>query len=275
MALLVPSPRGPAYYSNITGRPSNTWGTGLTASSTTHNLGTITEIVSAANNKYPTHLLRVRFAEVGGSATVTDMLVNLYVGAASSEVLLIDSLMAGWSAQMSTYQSALSYDFPLYIPAGTRISGAARSVIASDTVRVYLELVHLPGLHPWCGTGVETLGQVTASSRGTQVTPGAASEGSWTSIATSGRRYGYIQPMAIGNPDTTATGRMVALDIGASSTAIPGLSDFIFGITSSERAENGQEGRYCDIASGTALEARLQSSTADVEASSVIFYGVY
>jgi hypothetical protein len=208
------------------------------------------------------------------SATITDGLLNIYFGAASSEVLIIDSLLIGWSAQVASFLVPVNYEFPIRIPRGTRISAAFRALIASDTCRVYIELMHLPNL-PWAGAGVETLGEVTASSRGTQVTPGTASEGSWTTIATSGRRYGYIHPMARGNTDTTVTGRVMALDIGTGSAALPDLSDFMFTGDGTERFQNVHSGRFCDIASGTALQARLQSDGSDAEATSVCLYGVY
>jgi len=129
----------------------------------------------------------------------------------------------------------------------------------------------------WAGAGVETLGALTATSRGTQVTPGGASEGTFTTIASSTRDYRYVLGRSIGSVDTTQNVSVQTLDIGTGSALIPGLENFYGTFTSGEICVPAPEdlGRWVQVPSGTALQARLQSHTTDTEAKSVCIYGVY
>ena len=131
----------------------------------------------------------------------------------------------------------------------------------------------------WCGRRVEALGADTANSIGTPVTPGGASEGSFTTIGTSTYAYGYVVPMIQGNgADTTLTDKGIAMDLGVGSALYKDFEDFLFTTGSSENSANwmgSASGRWCHIPAGTALQARLQSSTTNVEALDCLIYGVY
>ena len=120
------------------------------------------------------------------AANNTNSLVNIKVGGAGSEANLIENLTAGWAPNMDN-AGVQFYMFPLFIPAGTRISATHRAMLTSANVTCRLELVGGGRSYHWTGTGVETLGADTANSRGTSVTAGGAADGAWTSIGTSAR----------------------------------------------------------------------------------------
>ena len=150
------------------------------------------------------HVLRNNFL----AATDTDSLVNVYVGAASSEQLLIPNLLAGWieNPGASATTDRRRYLFPLKVPAGTRISATHRSVRTSiTTLRCRIKLLGGgEGTH-WTGTKVEAIGADTANSSGTYITTGGASEGTLTRLgasdgaATLAHDWGFVLPMVGGS----------------------------------------------------------------------------
>jgi len=271
MGLLIPAPRFGAQEFSYSGRPTTTWGTTLTAHATPHTEpASKTTIIAATVEEYD--LITVEVSETSTSATLTDGLVNIYLGAAASEVILLPNLLAGWAQTINSTGPGYTYTFPVRIPRGSRISGTFRALITVDTVVVRVALFKTG---QWAGSGVESCGALTATSRGTQITPGGAAEGTFTALATTANLWRYVLAMQIGNTDVTANVGVMGLDLGVGSALIAGLENFYCTNTSGEIFVPHHDGRYVDVASGTALQARLQSSTTDVEDKSVIAYGVY
>ena len=275
MALLVPATRRGTIQRNYPGRPADTWGTVVTASSTPHALtGTPTQLIAATT--YEAEWIRLTFSNTTTAATNTDGLVNLYIGAAGSEVLFMDSLLAGWSSSMLVGDGDVrTFWFPVRIPRGTRLSAEFRALIASDTVQIMLELGVAHGEH-WVGSGVETLGEDTAASEGTDVTPGTTSEGTFTAIGTSGRRYRYITLNSMGNNDTTLLAGTNAWDIGVGGAVYQGMENFLTRDHGGEsNGTHDSYGFWCDIPSGTALQLRAQASGSSSGLQTPALYGCY
>lgn len=274
MGLLVPAARKQASGGNNTAgtRPSNTMGTTLTASGSIHTLGSKTQLVAATT--YEAEWCRIIFINSSVSATLTDQLCNIYIGAGGSEVPLISNLQSGWAAAI-TLGVPVAYWFPLRIPRGSRISADLQALIASDTVNVLFDYGVSNGEH-WVGSGVETLGADTANSRGTAVTPGGASEGSWTSIGTSGRKYRYLNMGAMGNNDTTIVAETITWDVGSGSALLQDMSDnYTIDLAAESQSQWTPRGWTCDVPSGTALQLRGQSSTTPSGLQYACLYGVY
>lgn len=277
MALAVPASRAVSSSANFTtARPSLTGlGTQLTAHATPHSLPSPpTELIAAT--VVEGEWLYVFIHNMAVSATLTDALVNIYIGGAGSETLLIDSLLAGWSNTLVLGGGPAHYWFPLRIPRGTRISAALRALITVDVCTVYVAVGNSNGAH-WVGSGVETLGAVTGSSKGTAITAGGASEGAWTSIASSGRRYRYLNMGAMSNNDTSIVAEGIAWDVGVGSAVYQGMEGEMFSVNNSSESMQMFEsaGLWCDIPSGTALQLRGQSHTAPSGATTACLYGVY
>jgi hypothetical protein len=248
-------------------------GTQLTGS-TAHALpASPTEIISAATNNLEAEWIRIHVMSMSTSATNTDALLNIYIGGAGSETLFIDSLSAGWSPTPAAVGLPCVYWFPVRIPRGTRISGSLRSLIASDTVRVLVEVGVSNGAH-WVGSGVETLGETTASSRGTAVTPSTTGSG-WVSMGTSARRYRYVQVGVQGNNDTTLLDGYLNWHVGTGSALLQRLGGMPSRTDAAEAHEFAQNGRWCDIASGTALQLNCYSSAAPSGNVFATLHGVY
>jgi hypothetical protein len=266
--------RGVRLQSNISGQPANDQGTVLTSDGTAHvEPATETEILASTN--FDTDWVWLQFANNGGPVINSSSLVNIKVGAAGSEQILIPNLLAGWVG--SDANLARTYKFPLRIPAGTRISGTHRSARVSTGVTCKIKLFGGgEGMH-WTGTAVEEVGAFTDDSGGQLVIPGAASDGTLTSLGTTVHDWGYVLPMVGGNVDTAEVGQAIAADLGSSSSvAIPGLDEFYFGGSTSETFGNAQAifGRFCFVPAGTTLHLRSQGSGAG-DADDWVVYGVY
>ena len=275
--LLHPFPRSYGYQSNLeqSGRPSTATRQGTTVTGgVSHTLGDFTEII--ASTDFDVRRVRIIPNSTVVSNTDTAMLLNLYVGAAAAEQPWIMGMLAGWAAHWTIGQNSNRkiYDFPLYLPAGTRISAKAQGQIASNIVTVAIELFG-GGDGQWAGSGVESLGVLTASSTGTAVTPGTTSEGAFTDIGATTKRIKYILPQVQGNADTSLVAQSQLMDIGASGALIPGLEGFWQYNYTFEYNTIISTGRYCDIASGVTLQLRGQSSSNDAEAKQYCLYGVY
>ena len=274
MPLLLPKQRGLRRETNYTGRPTeSTWGTALASDGVAHT-EPATETQLIASTAFDTDWVCIRFTNNSTANTNSDSLVNIKVGAAGSEQTIIENLFAGWVTGPNNY---IQYEFPIRIPAGSRISATHRSVRTATNVYCLIELYGGgDGLH-WVGTGVESVGEATASSGGVAVTPGTTSEGTLTSMGTNTYDWGFVVPWASCNPDTTLIADILSFDLASGSTTgdlIPGLEDFFTTSNASEFYVDSPLGRYCHIPAGTTLYLRSQFGGA-AEAKDWIIYGVY
>lgn len=255
------------------GRPSATTGVTLTSSGTSHTIGTLVELF--AETTHETHFVRISFANSSTGGTQTDQLVNIYVGANGAEQVLIPTLLSGWALTLAT-DGFKTYEFPLHIPAGTRITAGVQALIASDTVECLMEIFNMPG--QWTGSGVECIGVNVAASQGTAVTPGTTSDGSFTDIGTTAHEWRYVVPMMQGTlADTIMATDGAACDIGVGGGVYTNLEEFWFKTSTNEVGFNFRSamGRFCVIPAGTALQLRAQSYVSSVDPVDFCIYGVY
>lgn len=279
--LMVQRSRSLQYQANFSGRMTSSSGTTVTSDSVANQFpSTYTELISSTN--FESRWVRVAFHENYTTAVNSSSLVSIYVGAASSEQILIPYLGAGFAGTAATFAVPMyfskAYEFPLRIPAGTRISARHQSVRTSQGVNVLFDMWGGDeGLH-WTGTKVEAVGYNTADSGGTQVTPGTSSEGTFTSIGTNTYEWGAILPVVIGGIDTSLDNHQLFTDVSldGGSTAAPGLGQWCASTSSSEYV-NFQESRsrFCLVPASSSLYLRSQASTSATEASDHIIYGVY
>jgi len=120
MPLLLPKQRGIRHEMNYTGRPDlSAWGTLLTSDSVAHTEpATETELI--ASTAFDTDWVIVRFCDNHTNATISDSLVNIKVGAAGSEVTIIENLFAGGSAAPTRVPSTSSPSVSLRARASAR-----------------------------------------------------------------------------------------------------------------------------------------------------------
>lgn len=154
---------------NQTGTGATTIGTAVTSGGSANTYGTVTEIISAANNDRDSWGIEIILTGAGGSATPSAAVCDILVGGATDDVL-ISSLICGY-----TYLAGHTrYLFPLHIPAGVRIAAQTSSERTSAPIRVVLNLFG-GGVPPWrVGSQVATLGTKVNNSQGVTIAPAAS-----------------------------------------------------------------------------------------------------
>lgn len=280
MPLFVPKNGGFNYVTGnvLTTRPAAAFGTSITPGNNTY--GSYTEILSDTNVTRDCYGILININSIATVAAAKDCLctIGIDTSGGTSYVDFISHLLCSCA---TTYDTAgVYYYFPVFIPAGTAI--AAKMSVNNATVgtgRVAIWLFGAPS-NPEnlvYGTGVETIGAVTASSRGTAVTSGTSSEGSWTSLGTTTREC-FLWQMGMGCNDSSMTVVWYHADLsygnGTNQRII--IQDQFFWATSSEVLGNYlyPPGQVLVPVGGT-IYGRLQcSGTADSNLS-LAAYGVY
>lgn len=131
--------------------------------------GTVTELISAANNTQDSWGIEIVITQTGASATASQGSVDILIGGATDD-MLIQSLLCGY-----TYGAAcVSYLFPLHIPAGVRLAAQFSSPRTAINCRVGCYL-YGGGTPPWrVGRKVITYGTKIDNSRGVAIVPAAS-----------------------------------------------------------------------------------------------------
>jgi hypothetical protein len=218
--LAIPN-RGQVEIESNTGTSSADPGVTVTADATIHTKGAWAQIIaSTARDAYG---ITVFIAATAGAASTNQRyLVDIGIGASSSEVVLIPDLLCG---NASAFNAAANtgpamFHFPIYIPAGSRISARGQALVTVKTSRVCVWLHEAPtGPGGWVGSRVTAYGPNTATSSGVSHTCGNNSYAGATEIvASSSEAIKYLQ---VGRDLGTATNGITArglLRIGVGST---------------------------------------------------------
>ncbi len=161
----------------LSGTPSLTvWGTTQVSGAGVDTLTTLfTDLITAAQCTFDVGYIELWIAEtVVPSGTDSSCLLNLYTGAAASEVALISGLAAGWCDQPQLKPKV--YGIPCFIPQGTRISMKTQAITASLSLEIVCTLYPADagraGSMQRGPTKFEVIGVNTTGSRGTLHTPG-------------------------------------------------------------------------------------------------------
>jgi hypothetical protein len=199
---------------NAGGVGSVNFGTSVTTGSTSSTKGSWAQLI--ASTSFDASLVYVVVHGYRSAAALSDLSVDIGIGASGSEQVLIADLLAGGAALTGSGDTGpREWFFPLYIPAGSRLSARAAGDRTSTALRVAIWLYGGNSLPAFpIGTKVVTYGMGTVPD-GTAVTPGNAVEGSWTQItaSTSENHFALIPSFQVNN-DTTQTNGVLNIDIG-------------------------------------------------------------
>lgn len=190
--LLVPPSIGQLHQSNITA--SVTTGTTVTAHASAHTKGNYSSLIDPTSAA--SYGLWVAFRDVAVAAAIQNMLVDIAYGptGGGNEQILLPDLNAGGAPDHTTHVGSKLYHFPgLYIPSGVRVSARCQASTGGDTVLVGVHLVQQPFYEFTCGP-VAVYGRDATNSRGTSVTPGNASFGTWTELLNESGGSGLLRP---------------------------------------------------------------------------------
>ena len=268
-------PRTGQSASNTQSRPSATWGTVVTSGAANTLSTNFTELV--ASSSFDTCWVTISFPNTGITNAGTNTLCNLYVGAAGSEQLLIPYMLCGFgNFETAPAMPPKSYQFPLWIPAGSRLSAKTQSQSASKAVAVSVWLEGGGRPATWVGRKVETLGISTASSAGTVVDVTTVT-GSLTVIGTTGSAdWGYLLVGVGGETAGSFANSWTQYDVGSGGSVLKGLAHWSCVQHSAERMTtiDGGVGRFTRIAPGTQLQIRATGSNSGPDDFDFAIYGV-
>lgn len=255
-------------YSNV-GNPSATPGTSVTPGASNAE-GAFTQIASAANMAFDSYLMYISVGGGNSTGAAKNHLMDIGVDPAggTSYSAVISNIVCGQSGAVNTTVS--SFYFPLWIKAGSTVAVRVQgSNATAGTVRVVAKFFGRPSRPElvWSGQRAETIGTVT-NSNGTSITPGNATEGSWTSLGTTsidGKWAGIS--MQVDNGTITAQYTYFDLAYGDGSNKVIIVENrpiFFYGtaeIAAQVYTSHLLEG-HRSIPSGSTIYARAHCSTA-------------
>lgn len=174
--------------------------------------GSIVELLASLD--FDAHWVVISAAEYNLAGSASTGCLDIMIGAASSEEVLIPNLLFGGAGGGAGGAVGKRWEFPLYIPAGSRLSAQAAGSLTSTAFRVLISVYGCDGLPPFpTGTKVVTYGVTVPD--GTVVTPGASgAEGSWVEIvaSTSEDHVALIPSFQVN--DATMNNRNIFVDLG-------------------------------------------------------------
>jgi len=237
---------------------SGTYVVTLTANATANLKGGYVEIASSLTND----VYGLSFT-IGFVSSVSQTLTDLAVGAVGSEQIVIANIMH----EPGRVNVSLDAFFPLYIPAGTRVSGRCQASVGGVTVQVAMITVS-KGYATWpIYHSVTTYGAATADSGGTQVDPGLTqhTKGNWSQITASTSDVIKAMVGLVGNQANSADATQdYRIDYGIGSPETVLIPDVLMrGNGSIDHKSPRAQMFYVNIPSGTRLAVRAQSSNTD------------
>ena len=263
--------------SNFSG--GSVFGTTVTASSTANQKGNYaTLIASTAFDSYGVWI--VVFDNWSGDSTDNRALLDIAVGPSNSETVVVPNLLSG--QRSNGWHSPMGY-FPVFIPAGSRISARTQAAVGSRATQVSIWSFGTPaGEAPPTALAIRDIGTNLSTSGGTPVTSGASSaEGSWAALGrvTAGATGAVLIASGGGDTAMTAQGWTVDFASGESGAETPIHSDFYMRTVSTGDYTSPTQPTFHNIGglylpSGTQLNARASSFTVApdaVEAAAYVF----
>jgi len=161
------------------GYPASGYATTVTAAGSADTKGEWTELVASTDFEAGAFSIEVLY----WSQADSDVLWDVGIGAAESEVSIVDNLIFAVGKTYS-YRNALTYHFPLPIPAGTRLSARCQAEIASSTIGLATQIYDVTYYSQGPPGRITTYGANTTDTDGVEIDPGAVADtkGAWVEI---------------------------------------------------------------------------------------------
>jgi hypothetical protein len=250
----------------------------VTSHASANTKGTYVELTASSTND--ASLIYVELVPLG--ATSADYLFDVAVGAAASEQVILENLIA-CRVTAATGRLGAHYMFPVSIPAGTRVAARCQDTTGGQGTRVSALLMSQSFLPSRPLGIVTTYGANTADSGGTQVDPGGTANtyGAFSEITSSTTRPTRMLYVGFGNQVNAARTNCswrVDLAVGAGGSE----QDIIESILVSGDAPSDSLSPMCagpfpvSIPSGTRIAANARCDTNDAtdRLLDVVLYGV-
>lgn len=239
-------------------------GTSATTGGAASTKGTAVELISSTS--FDAYWITILAMGYGASTTASEGALDILVGAATEEVLIANLLM-GNCGEMGggSTKGPKRWDFPLYIPAGTRIAAQVAGARVTTAMVVYVEIRGGNGIPPFrVGSKVTTYGMGTVPD-GTAITPGATGgTGAWAQIvaSTTEDHFAFVPSFQI-TTDVSTNNRSYIVDLGIGAATEEQIGyGYWFSASSDERMEGPYNSMptFHDVPSGTRLVMRASNS---------------
>lgn len=239
-------------------------GTALTHVGTAHTKGAYAQLIASTTIDAHGFLL---YLANNSSSAARSWLVDLAIGASSSEQVIVPNLLVDSAAASGNPHAALW--IPIPIPAGTRLSARQQGNTTTGTLSVAACLLG-GGFFGLPLTGrCSDMGTDTADSNGTVYDPGASinTKGGYTQLSASTPHDIRMLMLAIGsnrNSVTTAAHWLMDVAIGAAASEQVVIPNLLFSAASSGLQLPAYIGPIpCTIPAGSRLSINAQCSIND------------
>lgn len=255
------------------GLRDNSLGVSVTGNATINVKGAYTELLTSA--AYDAQGFFIWMMKSGH--TDADVLVDIAVGAAASETIIVDNLVGPGSGNSACTQ----FYIPIPIPAGTRISARCQATAISNISKIG---VILCSDHPlgWSGGIIATYGADTADSGGVSVDPGAVgnTKGAYSELAASLTYDTKAIILAIGEQNNfvrSTSGQRLDLAVGAAASEVIVIPDILMQVGAAADQYMPRSFHFrLNLPAGSRVALRAQASTTDAadRLFDVVLYGV-
>jgi hypothetical protein len=251
---------------NVGSVGTSTLGTSVTTGGSAATKGTPAEMIAAT--AFDTYWIRVMATRYGSATATSAGAMDILIGASTEEILVADLLMGFCGGAPA---GGKTWDFPLYIPAGSRLAVQAAGERTSTAFHCAVWLYGGDGYPPWRPGGkVTTYGMGTVPN-GTTITPGAtgAEDDAYVQItaSTTSDHFAFVPSFQSSN-DTTTQDRGYAVDIGIGSATEQLIGEYYFQSSVNEFYVGPLNSMpvFQDVPSGTRLAMRASSSAGTLDA---------
>lgn len=251
-------------------------GTAVPENATTLLYGTVTELISAANNIQDSWGIEVSVFETGASATANECSIDILVGGATDDVLISSLLVGGAYAA-----TPRTFFFPVHIPAGLRVAARLASVRTGITPDPTVLVTLYGGTPPpfKVGNKVITYGTKINNARGQAVTPtasgGAASVTQMVASSTDDAFY-LLPGFQVAVDTTIAAAGWLAVGIGVGAATEERIGTWWFGKSAAEHQYGCYPtlGAFRNVPAGSRLSLLVSNGTANDSDHDGLIYAV-
>lgn len=280
MGFIGPTHEWTWFWSGVDGtQPASAMGAAITPTQNTTG-GGYTQLASSANVSNDVWEIDICINTIGISTAARDALATLAVDPAGGTAWAdIFDLACGQAAAYGARDGGgVHFRLPLFIKAGSSIG--MRGSVNSATLTDFNAFVRLKGrpadpTRARAGRYVEQFGVTAASSTGTSVTSGGASEGAWTEIGTVTKPLWAFE-FGFGCNDSAVSNNIVHVDlaIGDATTKKVILLDHPVLTSQVEGVFKPAAPILARAAAGDKVYARYQSGPAAADTVSCAIYGI-
>lgn len=236
-----------------------------TGGGTSATKGTAVQLI--ASTAFDAHWITILAQGYAAAAIASEGSLDILIGAATESILIADLLMGYCGGDLTTSADVgpKRWDFPLYIPAGSRIAAQAAGARLSTNLGVAVFLYGGQGYASLASSGSRVTTYGVSAPNGVTITPGASGgEGSWTEItaSTSEDHFALIPSLQL-STDTTANRRYLFVDIGIGAATEEEIAQsFIFQTGSNEFMAGPYNSIPCmkPIPAGSRLTMRVSNN---------------